>query len=82
MEEEVLFGALNLIIESKPIMFIEVIKSNTENINKFLNNLDYTIFPMGLNLLAVHNNDSCLPHLELKNGQFSLNRLLGTVNDG
>jgi hypothetical protein len=57
MEMEALSGARNQIARFKPQMLIEKIKSNEAEIGAFLADLGYKTFPLGLNLLAVHESD-------------------------
>jgi hypothetical protein len=63
MEEAVLEGAKVTIDKSKPILFIEVLKSNPDAIHKNLSALGYEIFPMGMNSLAVHKEDPTLKNI-------------------
>jgi len=63
MEERVLDGAAGSIQAHKPIMIIEKIKSNESNLKNFLSANDYSYYPMGLNLLAVHTSDPVGRHL-------------------
>ena len=76
MEEEVLEGATELISKHKPILFIEVIKSNKKNLMSFLNQYSYKIFPMGMNLLAIHDDDACLANIQGNNGKLTLTKPL------
>jgi FkbM family methyltransferase len=62
-EERVLDGAAVSIQAHKPIMIIEKIKSNESNLKNFLSSNDYSYYPMGLNLLAVHPSDPVSRHL-------------------
>jgi FkbM family methyltransferase len=57
MEMEALNGARQQIARFKPQMLIEKIKSNEAEIGAFLADLGYRTFPLGLNLLAVHESD-------------------------
>jgi len=57
MEMEALVGAENSISKYKPILMIEKIKSNEDEIRKFLQKFAYKIFPLGINLIAVHKDD-------------------------
>lgn len=57
MEMDALNGAKDTIIKAKPNLIIEKIKSNESDINHFLVNYGYKIFPLGLNLLAIHETD-------------------------
>jgi hypothetical protein len=57
MEMEALSGARRQIERFKPQLMIEKIKSNEAEIAAFLAKLGYKTFPLGLNLLAVHDSD-------------------------
>ena len=57
MEEDVLEGAKDAISKFKPIMIIEIIKSNKDNLLSFLEQMGYFIYPLGINLLAIHKED-------------------------
>ena len=63
MEEAVLEGAKVTIDKLKPILFIEVLKSNPDTIHKNLSSLGYEIFQMGMNSLAVHKEDPTLKNI-------------------
>lgn len=54
MEEDVLTGAANSIAKCRPIMMIEIIKSDRRNIESFLQGQGYRLYPMGINILAAH----------------------------
>lgn len=64
MEIELLKGALNTIKKHKPIMQIEIIKSNHEELCAFLTELGYEIFALGMNVLAIYKDDPCLKHIK------------------
>lgn len=73
MEEDVPAGAVALIEEFKPIMFIEVHKFNRERLYKFLTDRDFIILRLGkMDIIAVHNGDSVLEHLQADNGELSM----------
>lgn len=74
MEEEVLTGSSKSIKQHKPILFIEIIKSNKDNLHKFVKDNGYTYFDIGMNMLAIHNNDPCLKNLTLNDNIISLNK--------
>jgi len=63
MEVDVLMGAKETIKRSNPIMTIEVIKTDVNKVNEFLIDNGYKTFPMGINLLAVHESDPALKNL-------------------
>ena len=57
MEEDVLEGSKDAISKFKPIMIIEIIKSNKDKLLSFLEPMGYFIYPLGINLLAIHKED-------------------------
>lgn len=60
MEMDVLFGAIQQIQTHHPIIMIEVLKSDNNEIYEFLTQMGYQIFPCGINALAIHNSDPTL----------------------
>ena len=66
MELEVLAGANNSIAQHKPAMLIESIKTDKPALLKFLEDRDYKTFPVGINILAVHNQDPTLQQISTK----------------
>ncbi len=65
MEMEALIGAEKLINKFRPILIIEKIKSDENEMRKYLRNFDYEIFQFGMNLLAVHKNDPISKEIEV-----------------
>lgn len=57
MEMDALMGARETIARCRPQLMIEKIKSNETEITDFLKQRGYIIFPLGINLLAVHESD-------------------------
>jgi FkbM family methyltransferase len=57
MEIEALVGGEKTINKFKPILMIEKIKSDESEIRKFVEKFCYQIFPVGINLVAVHQDD-------------------------
>jgi FkbM family methyltransferase len=57
MEMEALVGGEKSINEYKPILMIEKIKSDEGELRKFMEKFGYQIFPLGINLIAVHKDD-------------------------
>lgn len=62
MEIDVLKGAKKTIQKTRPQMMIEKIKSD-EQIISFLSELDYKLFSLTRDILAIHKNDLCLSHI-------------------
>ena len=65
MEMEALVGAEQSIHKHKPQLIIERIKSNERDIQKFLENFGYQIFPIGINLIAVHKGDPAIQQIQI-----------------
>lgn len=67
MEKEVLLGTIKHIQAFKPILQIEIIKSNHEEIIHILQDFDYEIFNLGINILAIYKADPVLNHIKNSN---------------
>ncbi|MBF0178949.1 MAG: FkbM family methyltransferase [Magnetococcales bacterium] len=63
MEMEALHGAEKTIARCKPILMIEKIKTNEILLTEWVAQRGYTLFPVGLNLVAVHHSDPVLPDI-------------------
>jgi hypothetical protein len=72
MEEDVLEGSKESIVKFKPIMLVEVIKSNKDNLLSFLEKLGYFIYPLGINLLAIHKEDPTSSSIKIDNNSINL----------
>ena len=72
MEVEVLKGGKQSLQRYKPIMLIEVIKSDRALLEAFVKDLGYQIFALGINLLAVHESDPTLQQISVENEQMML----------
>jgi len=72
MELEVLHGAREAIAKFHPQMMIEVIKSDREAILGLLNSEGYQVYPLGINLLALHKDDPVLQKITFENGLLTL----------
>lgn len=68
MELEALAGATRTIDRHKPQMLIEVIKTDREKLRSLLEQHGYAIYPMGINLLAIHHTDPTSRELSLQDG--------------
>jgi len=66
MELEALQGAMDLIQRQHPILIVESIKTDETKLRGLLETLDYQIFKVGINLLAVHKADNTLAHIAKK----------------
>ncbi len=64
MELDVLAGAGNCVASSRPILFIEAFKVDGDALRAWLERADYAVFEVGMNLLALHRADKCLPYVK------------------
>ena len=67
-------GAVELIEQYKPILLIELVKSNKTNVQEFVTDHGFSTFHLGLNMLAVHNSDPSLNNLIVSDGVLSLRK--------
>lgn len=65
MEMQALDGASDMIEKTRPIVVIEVIKSDKAEIESYLGSMGYTLFAFGLNYLAVHQDDPVLGDIQM-----------------
>lgn len=72
MELEVLDGARETLGRCRPIMVIEIIKSDRRKLNEFLTTLAYRLFRMGPNTLAVHESDPTVKQISEGEGMLKL----------
>ncbi|GAB2890882.1 hypothetical protein GCM10027046_19510 [Uliginosibacterium flavum] len=72
MELDVLLGGKKSIARHKPIMMVEVIKSDRAELIAFMAELDYQVFNLGMNMLAIHESDPTLRKVSENNGTFSI----------
>lgn len=63
MEMEALEGARGIIERSRPIMLIESIKADREQVRTFLQDCGYRVIDAGINVLAIHLSDPTLTQL-------------------
>lgn len=73
MEMEVLRGGRDALARHRPIMMIEVMKSDREAIGAFLAELGYHRFLIGISLLAVHTSDPTFHQINVRDNQLVLN---------
>ena len=72
MEEAVIDGASNTLKKLKPIIFVEVLKSDSEKIHKNLKTFGYEIFPLGMNSLAIHKDDSTIKDISVSDNSINI----------
>nr|WP_233446467.1 FkbM family methyltransferase [Paraburkholderia terrae] len=63
MEVDVLRGARAVLERHRPVMLIEMIKSDRDAIQTFLTELGYRQFDYGIDQLAIHESDPTLQHI-------------------
>jgi FkbM family methyltransferase len=73
MEVEVVRGARKTLQTLKPILYIEIIKSDQAAVKGLLNELGYRHLSGGPNLIAIHTNDPVLQHMSHRDGVTCLN---------
>lgn len=67
MEMEALKGAEETISRTRPQMMIEKIKSDEGGISRFLSAMGYRMFPLGINILAIHESDRISTRIKVEN---------------
>ena len=66
MELEVLAGAAQCIADRRPILLVEVLKTDVNAVRAWLENLGYSAYPIGLNFIAIHKDDKCRESITIK----------------
>lgn len=64
MELDVLAGGENSIAALRPIVLVEMIKSDKDELLSWLKRLGYVVITYGINFLAIHEQDPCLHQLQ------------------
>ena|ERR1700728_2071842 len=59
MELDVLAGGADCIAAMRPIVLVEMIKSDKDELRGWLERLGYTVHPCDMNFLAIHKQDPC-----------------------
>lgn len=72
MELEVLAGAEQLLRRCHPQLLVEIIKTDKAAVSQLLEGLGYRLYPMGINLLAIHQTDPTTDHVSVANGVINL----------
>jgi FkbM family methyltransferase len=65
MELEALVGGVKSIGNLRPVLLVEMVKVDRNQLRAWLENLDYSVFEFGMNFLAIHKTDKCLPHIKV-----------------
>ena len=66
MELDALAGSAKCIGRHRPILLVEKAKTDKNKLRAWLESLDYSVFEVGLNFLALHKADKCLAHLKIE----------------
>jgi FkbM family methyltransferase len=66
MEIDVLAGAAKCIGERRPILFVEALKNDQSALRAWLEGAGYSVYPLGQNFLALHQNDKSLENINFK----------------
>ncbi|MEX3930532.1 FkbM family methyltransferase [Paraburkholderia phymatum] len=72
MELDVLRGGREVIERHRPIMLIEIIKSDRAAIESFLTTLGYRLIPYGIDMLAIHESDPSLQQIRIDGNVLSV----------
>ena len=67
MELDALAGAVKCIGNHRPILLVEMVKVDKSKLRAWLESLDYSVSDFGMNFLALHKTDKCLPHFKIVN---------------
>ena len=66
MEMEALQGAEKTIKSCRPILLVEKIKSNAQELDRWFSDRGYVVREIGINILAIHSDDKTLAELDIK----------------
>ena len=60
-----LAGGVNCIGNYRPILLVEIIKTDKNKLRAWLESLDYSVIEAGMNFLALHKTDKCLAEIQI-----------------
>lgn len=72
MELDVLHGGQITLSRHRPIMVIEAIKSDRAALESFMINQGYRVFPLGINMLAIHSSDPTIHQIKQTDNSITL----------
>ncbi|MGE4242194.1 FkbM family methyltransferase [Ramlibacter sp.] len=75
MELEVLRGARETLARHRPILLVEVIKSDANALQAFARELGYATWVLGMNMLAVHASDPLTQDIRVEGNQLHFGRV-------
>jgi FkbM family methyltransferase len=70
MEPEALAGAAASLARCRPVVIVEVLKSNAHSLDETLERLGYRLFAAGINLVAIHREDKTLADFAAADGPY------------
>jgi len=65
MELDALAGGAKCVDNHHPILLVEMAKTDKNKLRAWFESRDYSVFEVGMNLLALHKTDKCLAHLQI-----------------
>lgn len=65
MEIDALAGGAKCIGNAHPILLVEAAKTDQDKLRAWLEERGYSVFPSGMNFLAVHKDDKCLASIKI-----------------
>jgi FkbM family methyltransferase len=65
MEIDALTGGATIIGAHHPILLVEMVKTDREKLRAWLESFGYMVLGSGMNFLAIHKTDKCLPHIKV-----------------
>ncbi|WP_028537263.1 FkbM family methyltransferase [Paludibacterium yongneupense] len=72
MEEQTLLGACDTLRRHRPLLFIEILKTDPQRLEALLAPLGYRLYSCGINTLAVHADDPICASLRSEGGRLYL----------
>lgn len=72
MEVEVLRGASRILEEFRPILLVEFIKSDRQQLTRMLESAGYRLFTVGINFLAIHAKDPTIDSVSASQGRLTI----------
>jgi hypothetical protein len=65
MELEALAGGVKCIGNLKPMLVVEMIKTDRDKLRVWLENFGYSVIPSGMNFVAIHKDDKCMADIKV-----------------
>ena len=64
MELDALAGGVKSIGKNRPMLLVEMVKTDKNKLHAWPENLDYPAVQLGMNFAAIHKADKSLPHIK------------------